>query len=43
MRKFVADIGTSGLTGTLSKRDERYGDYRTSEGASEQTDLTIWR
>ena len=35
MRKFVADIGTSGLTGTLSKRDERYGDYRTTEEASD--------
>jgi enoyl-CoA hydratase len=31
MHKFVADIGTSGLTGTLSKRDERYGDYRTTD------------
>ncbi len=31
MRQFVSDVSTGGLTGTLSKRDEPYGDYRTSE------------
>jgi enoyl-CoA hydratase len=35
MRKFVSDIGAEGLTKTLSQRDEPYGDYRTTEEASD--------
>jgi enoyl-CoA hydratase len=31
MKKFVADIQSSGLTDTLTKRDTPFGDYRTSE------------
>jgi enoyl-CoA hydratase/carnithine racemase len=31
MRQFVSEISSGGLTGALSKRDEPYGDYRTSE------------
>ena len=32
LKKFVSDIESGGLTETLSKRDSRFGDYRTSEG-----------
>ena len=31
MQNFITQINDKGLTGALNERDEKYGDYRTSE------------
>jgi hypothetical protein len=31
MERFIADIQEKGLTGALSERDGKFGDYRTAE------------